>query len=222
MARFDALVRRAGSYSAREIMADRTIHTIGLLAAVAAIAVLMTLVARQHDLDRLLTICVYAAGLAAMLGCSAAYNLARASPRKETLRRFDHAAIFVMIAGTYTPFSVDAIGGARGWVLLSAVWVMAMGGVAMKLLLPLRFEVLSVALYLLIGWVGLVALEPLVAALPLSSFALLAGGGVLYTVGVAFYAIAALPFHKAIWHGMVLAAAACHYGAVLSGIVLVS
>jgi hemolysin III len=150
-----------------------------------------------------------------MLGCSGLYNIAGEGPRKALLRRLDHAAIFGMIAGTYTPIGLLALGGAWGWGVLVVVWAGAAGGAAFKLVAPGRFGRASIAAYLLLGWAGLAALDPLLAALPPRDLALLAGGGLLYSLGVAVHLSTRLPYHTAIWHALVLAAAACHYAVVL-------
>jgi hemolysin III len=150
-----------------------------------------------------------------MLGCSALYNLAPPGPRKALLRRFDHAAIFVMIAGTYTPVAALAIGGAWAWGLLGLVWSGALGGVVLKLVGPMRMEKLSVAAYLVLGWIGLAALHRLMEVLPTADLVLLLVGGALYSLGVVFHLATRLPYHNAIWHGFVLAAAACHFAIVL-------
>ena len=142
----------------------------------------------------LVSLAVYGAGLLAMLGCSALYNTARPGPRKELWRRLDHAAIFVMIAGTYTPFAAIAIGGAWGTGLLVFVWTVAAAGVVLKLLDPGRFETLSIAAYLLLGWTILVAIDPLIAAVSLRAFVLLAAGGILYSAGILFYRWDRLPY----------------------------
>jgi hemolysin III len=166
---------------------------------------------------------LYAVGLLAMLICLAFYNLALydmipLSSRTGVLRRLDHAAIFVMIAGTYSPFALVAIGGRWGLGLFAFVWFVATCGVVLKLLSPDRLERLSIGLYLLLGWSVLAALDPLFGAVSLPGIVLLAAGGVLYTVGVAFPLWQRLPYHTAIWHALVLAAAACHYAAVLGDV----
>jgi hemolysin III len=158
----------------------------------------------------------------AMLLCSAVYNMARDGMFKRLLRRCDHAAIFVMIAGTYTPFSLEVIGGAWGRGLLIFVWTVAAAGVALKLLRPHRFERLSVVVYLMLGWCVLAALDPLLARISLWGLVLLFAGGVLYSLGVVFHLWTRLPFHNAIWHGFVLAAAGCHYAAIMLEVVLVA
>jgi hemolysin III len=205
--------------SRSEWRVDAMIHVAGVIFGLAACAILAIVVWPDDDAAVLLSLAVYGAGLLAMLGCSALYNLAGHGPRKALWRRLDHAAIFVMIAGTYTPFASIAIGGAWGTGLLVFVWTVAAAGVVLKLLDPGRFETLSTAAYLSLGWTILVAINPLIAAVSLRAFVLLAAGGLLYSVGVLFYWWHRLPFHRAIWHGCVLMAAACHYFAILDVLV---
>jgi len=213
---------RDSGYSEREVHADRWIHRIGLAAGSAATLVLIAVLAAGHDPARLVVGVVYASGLMTMLSLSAAYSLTPASPRKDLLQRFDHAAIFVMIAGTYTPFLVMMTAGARRVALLAGIWVVAAAGSALKLAFPRQRDGLTVLAYLLMGWVPLLILAPLLEFAAPPVVALLAVGGVLYTIGVVFHLWEALPYHKAIWHGMVLAAASLHYGAVLLGFVAVA
>ncbi len=203
----------APSYTRGERIADAIIHVLGLAAAPAACIALA--LAAPTEPGAAVALGLYAAGLVAMLACSALYNLTPPGPRKALLRRFDHAAIFVMIAGTYTPIAVLAIGGTWAWALLGLVWTGAVGGVALKLIGPMRLERLSVIAYLVLGWVGLAALHRLLAVLPVTDFVLLAAGGALYSVGVLFHLARRMPYHNAIWHGFVLVAAACHFAIVL-------
>ncbi len=163
----------------------------------------------------LVSLAVYGAGLLAMLGCSAVHNIAGHDPARAFWRRLDHAAIFMMIAGTYTPFAAIAIGGPLGLGLLVFVWTVALAGMALKLLHPGWLETLSIAAYLLLGWTVLVAIDRLIAAVSLRTLVLLVAGGLLYSVGVMFYRWDGLPYNRAIWHGFVLIAAACQYVAVL-------
>src|SRR4051812_11028317 len=134
-----------------------------------------------------LALLLYAAGLLAMLGCSAAYNIAGPvdgwAERRGLLRRLDHAAIFTMIAGTYTPVVGIGVGGLWGWALLAMIWAGALGGVALKLLAPGRVERISVFAYLILGWAGILVVEPLLEALPPRDLLLLLAGGVLYSLG---------------------------------------
>ena len=201
----------------RELAADRAVHLLGLsLGLPAAVAVVAS--AAGGGWGELLSVALYAAGLLAMLGCSAAYHLRRTSPRRDWLRRLDHAAIFAMIAGTYTPFTLKL---ERAWAtgLTAGIWTMAALGIAAKLWRPRALPSLSVALYLALGWIGLVALGPFTSTLALTTLLLLALGGVLYSAGVIFHLWQRLPYQNAIWHGFVLAAAGVHYAAVLTTLV---
>jgi hemolysin III len=198
-----------------ELIADGIVHAIGVgLGLVGAITIF---VVAAHSLRtvEVASIAVYSVGLLSMLGFSAAYNIWPVSRAKWILRRFDHSAIFVMIAGTYTPFIAQMKGGAIAIGLLVGVWLTAVVGIILKLLLPGRFDRLAVVLYLLLGWSGAVVYEPVVAALPSLSIWLLATGGALYSMGVIFYAWQSLRFQNAIWHAFVLIAACCHYLALL-------
>jgi hemolysin III len=162
---------------------------------------------------------IYAAGLLAMLGCSAAYNMFRTSRWRDWLRRFDHAAIFAMIAGTYTPFTLLGLKGAWSISLTAVIWAVAAIGIAIKLLKPQRIETVSIGLYLALGWIGVVAAGPFMAAFDPVTLSLLAAGGILYSSGVVFHLWHRLPYQNAIWHGFVLAAAAVHYAAVVGVVV---
>jgi len=198
----------------RELAADRAVHLLGLgLGLPAAVAVVAS--AAGGGWGELLSVALYAAGLLAMLGCSAAYHLRRTSPRRDWLRRLDHAAIFAMIAGTYTPFTLKL---ERAWAtgLTAGIWTMAALGIAAKLWRPRALPSLSVALYLALGWIGLGALGPFTSTLALTTLLLLALGGVLYSAGVIFHLWQRLPYQNAIWHGFVLVAAGVHYSAVLT------
>ena len=156
---------------------------------------------------------VYSIGLVGMFAASAAYNLVSHVGVKEILRRLDHAAIFVMIAGSYTPFAL-VVGGRTGHTLLAAVWAIAAVGIVIKLRYPRRFDKLSVLLYLSQGWIVLLALDSITAALSNRALSLLVAGGVVYTVGVAFHLMERLLFHNVIWHIFVLGGAACQFAAI--------
>jgi hemolysin III len=158
---------------------------------------------------------ICAAGLVAMLGCSALCSLADRLGRRRLLRRPDHAAISLMIAGTCTPVALVSIGGARGMGLLAFVWSAAVGGMAIKLLALRCPDWLSVALYLLVGWSVVVAFGPLAAVVPRATLLLLVAGGVLCSVGVILHLWLGLAYHNAVWHGFVLAGAARHWYSIL-------
>ena len=203
----------------RERTADAWIHAAGLTASVIGGAVLLIVSLIQHRPGQSAAVAVYTGCVIAMFACSAAYNFA--SPRhRPLLRRFDHAAIFLMIAGSYTPFTTQSLTGAWAIAMTALVWTLALAGAAAKLFLPGLARGFWIGLYLALGWVVLAALKPLLAALSLAALILLAAGGVIYSLGVIVYARRGLPFRRAIWHGFVLAAAGVQYAAVLIGVVL--
>lgn len=203
-------------YSRSEYRADRCLHILGVTAGTIAVAILTAVALQKGGTLLIFSLALYGVGLLAMLGCSALYNMAGPSPRKEWFRRLDHAAIFVMIAGTYTPFTLIELGGAPGWRLFALVWMAAAAGAAMKLFFPRRLERVSVALYLLFGWGILAASDTLLAALPAPAILLLAAGGLVYSIGVLFHLRRGWPYHNAVWHALVLVAAGCHYAAILA------
>jgi hemolysin III len=204
-----------------EIQADFTVHFLGMLLGAIGAAVLLTLAA-PAGAAAWRSALVYSVGLMAMLSLSAAYHIRRSSQRRELLRRLDHAAIFVMIAGTYTPFTACVMGGAGATWLTGAMWLAACIGVAVKFAYPRRFEWASILAYLALGWAGLILVHPLLAVLDRSTVVLIVSGGVLYSIGAFLHRWRSLPFHDAIWHGLVLIAAGCHYAAILHGIVLIA
>ena len=181
---------------------------------------LVLVFATSHGAVGLIPITAYAVCLVAMLGCSAAYHLAAPSPRRAVLRRIDQAMIFLMIAGTYTPFTADRLAGNWSTLFTAGIWTLAMAGAAAKLALPQRIEGVSIALYLALGWIWLIAVKPIFAALDLQTLVLLGAGGALYTVGTIFHLWRRLPFQNAVWHGFVVWAACCHYAAVFHGVAL--
>ena len=206
-------------YDRAEITADAVIHGVGLILGAVGVAVLIVFAARSPGTGDLPVAVVYAAGLLAMLGFSAAYNLWPVSRIKWVLRRFDHSAIYLLIAATYTPFMAQVKNGPVGSALLAIVWTVAAVGITLKLTLPGRFDRLSIALYLLLSWSG-VMMYDVIAPLPASTLWLLGAGGLLYTAGVIFHLWSSLRFQNAIWHAFVVFAAACHYSAVLDYLAL--
>jgi hemolysin III len=214
-----ATQRRRGeiswNYDRIEIIVDGIVHAAGItLGLIGTIA--MIIVALRTKGIELAPILIYIVGLIAMLGLSAAYNLWPISRTKWILRRFDHSAIYLLIAGTYMPFLAQLKASIMSAGLGIGLWVSAALGVALKLLLPGRFDRFAVVLCLLLGWSGMLAYEAFVAALPPASLWLLAIGGVLYSLGTLFHIWERLRFHNAIWHGFVLVGATCHYSAVLT------
>jgi hemolysin III len=201
-------------YDATEAAADRVIHIVGVSAAVTAVVWLLASLAPDATVKQVATLLVYSFGLIGMLAASAAYHLTRPGRLKSALRRIDHAMIFVMIAGSYTPFALNALGPGLGVPLCIAVWALAVIGVALKLACPLRFERVSLALYLGMGWMLLVVIRSFVASLSAEVLLLLLAGGIVYSLGAAVHAAGRLRFHNAMWHAMVLIAAGLHLAAV--------
>ena len=200
--------------------ADLVVHIVGLTLALVGGIVLLILAVRAGSISQVVGVSIYAAGVVAMLAFSTAYNFAKPKYRP-TLQRLDHAGIFLMIAGSYTPFTTQSLTGGWAWGMTIAVWTIAGLGALGKLFAPKVDRKFWVAVYLALGWLVVVALKPLVDHVAWYAMLLLAVGGVLYSTGVIFYVNKKLKFARAIWHGHVVAAAAAHWTAVLVGVVLV-
>lgn len=198
-------------YTPWEDRADAALHLAGVGLALPAVGWLLL---RAQGGAQMAAVLVYCAGLLAMICASAAYNLAPPGRVKNLLRRLDHAAIFVMIAGTYTPFAVGRLGQTAGREILALVWSAALFGVALKLLFPRRFEKAGIVLYLSMGWLIVMALRPLAASVAAPNLWLLMAGALIYSAGVLFYVVEKIPYHKVIWHGFVLVAVFLHFTAI--------
>ena len=203
------------NYDRAEMIADGVVHVIGVCFGLIAATVLIVLASVHASALDIVVSSVYVAGLLAMLGLSATYNLWPVSRAKWVLRRFDHSAIYVLIAGTYTPFIMEVKESLLAIALLIGVWCAAIAGIVLKLRFPGRFDRVAVGLYLAMGWSGLMLYDSVVKALPAMALWFVVAGGVLYTLGVIFHAWQRLRFQNAIWHGFVLCGAACHYTAVV-------
>ena len=211
------LLRTVGSireYSRTEYRLDAAIHILGILFAINASAWLIAEVVSSAAASVVVAVSVYCVGLLTMIGLSASYHLARTSPSKNLLRRFDQAAIFVMIAATYTPFAALRLGGTVGTAVLITVWLCATAGIIVRLLYPQRFQIAGVAVYLLMGWMIVPLLRPLSASVATLDLWLLIAGGLVYTSGLIFYGLVRMPYHKAVWHAFVLVAAILHFVAI--------
>ena len=199
----------------RERRVDLTIQTSGLAASVVAGAILMAWTIQSGNATASVAAAVYGASLVAMFACSTLYAAVQAPRPKAVLRVFDHSAIFLLIAGTYTPFCALVVGGWRGFGLLAGVWLVAALGILLKVLFRHRPESVTVILYVALGWAGIVQIDAVIERLPTDALVLLMAGGVIYTAGVPVHLRDSIPYNQAIWHAFVLVAAACHYAAIV-------
>jgi hemolysin III len=210
------LVRR---YDLSEIIADGIVHGVGVVAALIAVTILIFYATVWGTAGALAASWIYGIGLVASLGISFAYNIWPHSPVKWVLRRFDHSAIFVLIAATYTPFLVAALPDELVLGNLVGIWAVALFGIVLKCLWPGRFDRLAILLYLAMGWSGVMLYSRLHDTLSLATLVLILVGGIIYTTGVVFHLWERLRFQNAIWHGFVVTAAGVHYAAVLTCVV---
>jgi hemolysin III len=203
-----------------ERAADRWVHVVALaLAAIgAAWLIERALVTGRPGL--VIAAGLYGAALVCMLAFSAVYNLSHVSTARPALRRLDEAGIFLMIAGSYTPFTTQRLDGAWAIGMTSLVWAIAVMGIIGKLAFPRISERAWTALYVVFGWVALIVLEPLRHSLPVIAFSLLVAGGLFYTGGCLLFLNPRLPYRRAIWHGFVCAGAGLHFAAIAAGVVL--
>lgn len=208
------------NYDAVEIRADGAVHLASVLFAVVGGVVVVSLAFAMAPPLTAFGASVYAVCLVATLTLSALYNMWPVGPRKWLLRRFDHAGIFLLIAGTYTPFAVHM--GVTGLRFLVGLWVAAAAGILLKIAFAGRYDRIAVLIYLMVGWSGLALYGLMPASLGERTTALIVAGGLVYSFGVVFHLWERLRFQNAIWHGFVLAGAACHYAAVLVSIFSVS
>jgi hemolysin III len=206
-------------YDRAEMIADGVVHGLGVVAAIFAAGVLVGIGLYRAELATVSSLVVYAATLVTVMAMSAAYNMWPVSRTKWILRRFDHAAIFLLIAGTYTPFMIHA-GTTEAYAMLAGVWIAGLAGATLKLAAPGRYDRLTVVLYLAIAWSDVAIAHEVFATLPTAAIVMLVTGGLIYSAGVVFHLWQSLRFQNAIWHGFVLVAAACQYGAVLNGVLL--
>jgi hemolysin III len=203
------------NYDRAELIADGIVHAIGIILGLIAATALVVLTAVYATTLDIVAVSIYVAGLLTMLVLSATYNLWPVSRAKWVLRRFDHSAIYVLIAATYTPFIMEVPASFFSVALLVGVWCVAVFGIMLKLGWPGRFDGLSVGLYLALGWSGIMLYDRVVEALPRFALWFVLAGGALYSLGVIFHSWRRLRFQNVIWHCFVLLGAACHYTAVL-------
>jgi hemolysin III len=201
--------------SRREELLNALTHGSGLGASLVGFPLLIIVGIRSGDPLRLLGCSIFAVTLVLLYAASTLYHALPVSPAKQTLRLLDHIAIYLLIAGTYTPFALGVLRGTTGWTLLALIWVLAALGILSKIFLGHRYPRISTAMYLGMGWMVIFAIRPLAAALPAEGLSWLIAGGLCYTLGVVFYVQDWRRYRHAVWHLFVLTGSACHYAAVL-------
>jgi len=204
-----------------ERLADLCVHLTGLVLAATGGIVLAVLAAINGGPDAAIATAIYAICLIAMLACSTCYNCTRPSSARPVLRRLDEAAIFLMIAGSYTPFTTQRFEGFWSLGFTALVWSIALFGVAAKMVAPRISDRFWSLVYALFGWLAIVALKPMLDTVHPVALSLLVSGGLIYTAGVLVFIRPSLRFRRAIWHGFVVAGASLHWAAVLFGVVLI-
>ncbi len=208
------------SHLSSEELANSLTHGVGLALSIAGFIVLVVLAAMRGSAWRIVSCAVYGTTLICLYTASTLYHGIPSRRLKRILKVCDHSAIYLLIAGTYTPFLLVNLRGSWGWSLFAVIWGLTMAGILFKVWFVGHFSVFSTAVYLLMGWLALVAVKPMLLRVPRSGLLWLLAGGVLCTVGVVFYAWKKVPYNHAIWHGFVLAGSTCHYFAVLCSVIL--
>jgi hemolysin III len=207
----ESLVQR---YTRREEYANIATHGFGVALSIAALVVMVVYAARHGDPYHIVSVSIFGATLILLYLGSTLYHAMRHEKAKEVFRVIDHSCIYLLIAGSYTPFTLVSLRGNWGWTLFGITWGLAVVGVVFKVFFTKRFNVLSVATYIALGWLIVVAAKPVVNTVPTGGLGLLFAGGLFYTLGVVFYLWRRIPFHHAIWHVMVMGGSFCHFLAV--------
>jgi hemolysin III len=198
-----------------EELANSITHGVGLALSVVGLIVLIVLSVTRGSVWHIFGCTIFGVTLVLLYSASTLYHSFRTPRLKRILKILDHTAIYLLIAGTYTPFTVVNLRGFWGWTLFSLVWGLSVFGIVWKFFYAERFQIISTLIYLAMGWLVLIAIKPVTIALPLSGILWLVAGGIFYTVGVLFFALKRLPYNHAIWHVFVLAGSTCHYFAVM-------
>ncbi|MGY4687470.1 PAQR family membrane homeostasis protein TrhA [Petrotoga sp. DB-2] len=197
-----------------EEIANAVIHGIGALLSIAALVLLVVFSAINGQPWSIFSSVIYGSSLIILYLSSTLYHSFQRKKIKDLFEIFDHSAIYILIAGTYTPFALITLSGRLGWIIFSVVWVLAAIGIIFKIFFVKRFRILSTILYIAMGWLVVFAMEPLVTNLDFWGVFWLVIGGILYTVGTIFYVWRKIPYHHALWHLIVLAGSICHFFSV--------
>ena len=204
-----------GRYSLAEEISHAITHGIGLLLSVAALTILVVMASLRGDAWHIVSCSIYGSTLVLLYAASTFYHALPAPRAKDVFRILDHAAIYLLIAGTYTPFTLVNLRGGWGWTFFGVVWGLALLGVVLEAFAMLRVRALSLTLYLGLGWLAAIAVKPMFASVAPGGLVLLLLGGLAYTGGVVFYCWRRLPYNHAIWHVFVMAGSVFHFFAVV-------
>lgn len=208
---FDALP----AVHARHELANSVTGGFGLLGSLIALAMLVDLGTRLESAAVLVSGTIYGLSLVLSYGTTTVYHSAKCEIRKARWRVADHCAVYVLIAGSYTPLAVGVVGGRAGWMLLATVWTLALLGIAFKLKFRFRFPATSVLIYLVMGWLGVFMIGDVLANVGVEAMRLLAAGGIAFTIGTIFFGAKRIPYHHALWHVMVITGSGLHYLAIV-------
>jgi hemolysin III len=203
-----------------EELANAVTHGIGLVMSTAGFVILLVLAALRGSAWHIVSCAIYGATLVCLYAASTLYHGIRSPRLKRVLKILDHSAIYLLIAGTYTPFLLVNLRGPWGWSLFGVVWGVTLAGIFFKFWFVDHFQILSTTVYLLMGWLAVIAVRPLLLMVPVSGLVWLLAGGLMYTAGVVFFAWKRIPYNHVIWHIFVLAGSTCHYFAVLCSVIL--
>ena len=200
-------------------LANAVTHGVGLVLSIAGFVVLLVFAALHGTAWHMVACSIYGVTLICLYTASTLYHSVLSPDLKRTLEVFDHSAIYLLIAGTYTPFLLINLRGSWGWPLFAVIWGLALAGILFKLRFTGRFNFFSTAAYIAMGWLGVIAARPMVAHVPANALIWLLAGGLTYNAGVIFYVYRRIPYSHAIWHVFVLAGSICHYLAVFSTLI---
>lgn len=206
-------LRRPPSF--REEVANGISHGLALVLAIGALPVLLLSAARSGNIHFTIGAAIFGVSIIVLYLASTLYHSLTHARAKQFFRHVDHCAIFLLIAGSYTPFTLGVLRGPWGWTLLTIVWTLAVAGIAMKVIAGHRHWWLSMVLYLVMGWLAVVAVKPILTLVPVPGILLILAGGIAYSGGLAFFAAHKLRYNHFIWHLFVMAGTVCHYLAVL-------
>ncbi|MFC2082308.1 hemolysin III family protein [Bacteroidota bacterium] len=202
-------------YTLGEEIANSITHGMGAVLSVVGLVVLLVLASQQGSLVHIISFIIYGSSLIILYLASTLYHSIPQPSAKKIFKIIDHSAIYLLIAGTYTPFLIINMRSVMGWSLFIVIWGLAISGIVFKSVFISKFRKLSVAVYIFMGWLSVIAIKELYISLPLNGIILLALGGLFYTVGVVFYAWRKLPYSHSVWHLFVLCGSACHYFSIL-------